>query len=1112
VKKQFTLVLVGLALSAFAADLPHKVIHATGTFNDWNPADAKYRLTYTGDSNYRVKAFFRAGQYKMKFTVDGDWAINYGHGDGGTVTANGKDIPLEVPRHGAYFIELDLGKRRWWLVPAQMDKPQPVVHILGAVEANIPITLDASESVARDGAIITGYEFGQEKDDPVRAMIEHESPSSSRALVTLPDDGTYHLWAKINDGMASAPEPVTLMAQASYQLVGETTSPLPTHSATAMQRQSPGSHAKVIRPPASGEARFQLIKNHDPNRVLTNVSLQATARGDQFLHIRYDERANELTWAVEDFTEFRYRPADDPSPRARNVKVRTVNLAGSFNNWSTEATPMTDQGDGTFVAHLKLDDGPHQYKFVVNGDIWLEDPKANPSSRVPDGQGGHNSGLFIGLRGEEFGQAPPHDVKMTAVQHRPDQARDFNVVSGDLVEVRLRTLSGDVDRVELRVLEERAWPWSLFLADREHTFPLHRAQSQHGFDYWKATVFLDEPKKELRYYFVLTDGSTTRTLGAEKGKGGRRGFAADLTPRFPTPDWAKNVVWYQIMVDRFRNGSTANDPPKTLPWRWNWYKCAAWEKPVEGKDFSNDWYGRWLGGDLQGLIEKLPYFRELGVTALYLCPIFEANSYHGYDTTDYRHVLSYYGFKDDNAAVIAQETLDPTTWQWTPSDKLFLEFVQKAHAQGLKVVLDGVFNHMGKKSFALQDVLAKGAASPYADWFDVINWGPPVKYRSWDGGGWMPNFRKDNDHGIASPTARKYLFDITRRWMDPNGDGDPSEGIDGWRLDVAPDVPSAFWIEWRKHVKAINPNAYINGEHWGEAPKYLQGDQWDAVMNYQFAIRALRFFADRKRKITATEFDRQLQQLLALYPLQVNMVMQNLYDSHDTDRLANMILNADRDYDQCNRPQDGCPYDGSKPGDEAYRILKLMTTFQMTFLGAPMIWYGNEVGMYGADDPTCRKPMLWKDLQPYDDPREVVSDDVLAHFQRLIAIRNTYPALRTGLFQTLMVHDINDVIAFKRTRNDQVVAVVINNSTRDQTIELPSPFPPNAHVVDLMKSSSLQVRETPMAELGMTDFAWAATVRAIRLGEHAGPALAANDGKLRVPVAAKSAAILVPKK
>jgi glycosidase len=1098
-----------LVLCAFAEEAPSKVINLAGTFNEWNPADPKYRMTPTGTGTYKVKQFFRAGRYKMKFPVDGDWALNYGQGDGAAVTANGADIPLEVPRHGMYFVELDLNQRRWWLVPAQMDKPQPVVNILGAVEAGIPVTLDASESVPRDGATITSYEFGQEKDELVAVMLEHESPSSSRAFVTLPDDGLYRLWVKVNDGVSSAPEPVTLNAQASYQLIGETTSPLPTHPAPAMQRQSAGSFAKVLKPPTSGEARFQLIKNHDPKRVITNVTIRATPGAKQFLRVHYDEKPNLLTWTLDEFAEFRYRPSEDDALRSRNVKVRSVNLAGTFNGWSTEATPMADRGDGTYVVYLKLDDGLHQYKFVVNGDIWLQDPKADPSLWVEDGQGGHNSALFVGVRGEQFGTPPPGDIKLSAVLHRSDQGRYFNVVSSDLVEVRLRTLTGDAKRVEMRILEERGWPWSLFMSEKERVVPMQVAESQNGFDYWKANLFLDEPKKELRYYFALVDGVTTRTLGAEKGKAGRRGFAADLTPRFPTPDWAKNVVWYQIMVDRFRNGTTSNDPPKTVPWRWNWYKCTAWEKPVEGKEFSNDWYGRWLGGDLQGLIEKLPYFRELGVTALYLCPIFEANSYHGYDTHDYRHVLSYYGFKDDNTQIIEQETLDPATWQWTPSDKLFLAFVQKAHAQGLKVVLDGVFNHMGKKSFALQDVLAKGAASPYADWFDVINWGPPVKYRSWDGGGWMPNFRKDNDHGIASPTARKYLFDITRRWMDPNGDGDPSEGIDGWRLDVAPDVPSAFWIEWRKHVKAINPDAYINGEHWGEAPKYLQGDQWDAVMNYQFAIRALRFFADRKRKITATEFDRQLQQLLALYPLQVNMVMQNLYDSHDTDRLANMILNADRDYDQCNRPQDGCPYDGSKPGDDAYRTLKLLTTFQMTFLGAPMIWYGNEVGMYGSDDPTCRKPMLWKDLQPYDDPREVVSDDVLAHFERLIAIRNRYPALRTGLFQTLMVHDINDVIAFKRTRGTEVVAVVINNSTRDQTIELPTPFPPDARVVDLIKAAPVQFSETAMADLGMPEFPKGATARAIQLGANAGPAFSANGGKLRIPVTAKSAAILV---
>ncbi|MGH8598964.1 MAG: glycoside hydrolase family 13 protein, partial [Gammaproteobacteria bacterium] len=471
------------------------------------------------------------------------------------------------------------------------------------------------------------------------------------------------------------------------------------------------------------------------------------------------------------------------------------------------------------------------------------------------------------------------------------------------------------------------------------------------------------------YYFSLSDGSTARLYGAGESKDGKTGvepFTATLTIQFPTPDWAKHVVWYQIFPDRFRNGTTGNDPPHTLTWRWDWYKFAEWERPNDSRTFSGDWYSRRFGGDFQGVIANLPYFRELGVTALYFCPVFEANSYHGYDTIDYRHISQYYGVKGDNEKVIARETLDPATWEWTPSDKLFLEFVEKAHAQGLKVIVDGVFNHMGKDAFALQDVLKNGSKSTYADWFDVFDWGPPVKYRSWDGGGWMPNFRKNSDKGIASDSARKYLFDITRRWMDPNGDGDPSEGIDGWRLDVAADVPSPFWVEWRKHVKSVNPRAYIAGEHWGEAVRYLQGDQWDAVMNYQFVIRAIRYFIDQKRKISTSEFDRQMKELLALYPMQVNFVMQNLYDSHDTDRLVNMIINPDRDYDQCNRPQDGCPYNGSKPGPDAYRVLKLMATFQMTFLGAPMIWYGDEAGMFGADDPTDRKPMLWKDLQPYD--------------------------------------------------------------------------------------------------------------------------------------------------
>jgi len=1092
--------------SSFAADPPHKTVHLAGTFNDWNPSDPNYRLTHTSDGSYRLKKFFRAGRYEMKFTTEGDWAVHYGAGDGGALSLGGANIVLEVPRHGAYFIELDAPKRRWWLVPTHVDQAQPVVQVRGVIEANMPITLDASQSVPRENASITGYQFVQDPNDAIGVYFEQGSAGAPRTTVFLPQVETYRFTVTVNDGQPGVAEAITLKALNSYQLLGDWTATDPTLAPTFMERKGPFSFERVLKSAQSGQRELKLVRDHEAKNIVTNVRINVTA-SDQFWVIRYDEKANRLTSAAESFVEFRYRPSDDPAFRSRNVTVRSVHLAGTFNGWSTASTPMTAENDGAYVAYLQLDEGLHQYKFVVNGSIWLQDPKADPSLRVEDGQGGHNSAIFIGTRGEEFGAPPANEVNLTAVAHRADQTRYFNPVSGDLVEIKLRALRGDAKSVSLHLLEERAWPWSLFMDEKERVVPMRIGETRYGFDYWSANVFLDHPPKQLQYFFSLSDGATTRAFGDAKGKGGKRGVFADLTPRFPTPDWAKHVVWYQIMVDRFRNGDPTNDPTNAVPWRFDWYKCTAWERPVEGKNFSNDWYSRRFGGDLKGLIEKLPYFRELGVTALYLCPVFEANSYHGYDTTDYRHVSSFYGVRGDNERIIAQETLDPATWQWTPTDKLFLDFVEQAHRHGLKVIVDGVFNHMGKSSFALQDVLAKGTNSIYADWFDVNDWGPPVKYRSWDGGGWMPNFRKDPGHGIASEGARKYLYDITRRWMDPNGDGDPSEGIDGWRLDVAPDVPSAFWIEWRKHVKAINPQAYINGEHWGVATKHLRGDEWDAVMNYQFAIRALRFFADQRRKITATEFDRQLQELFAMYPLQVHMVMQNLYDSHDTDRLANMIVNADRDYDQCNRPQDGCPYDGSKPGPDAYRVLKLMTTFQMTFLGAPMIWYGNEAGMFGADDPTNRKAMLWEDLQPYDNRQDAVMEDVLVHFQRLIAIRNTYPALRTGLFQSILMHDSNDLYGFTRTRGDEVVAVILNNSPRDQTIEFNSPFADGARVVDILKAP-VEFHDAPLAELGFPEFKKGAPRRAIRSASSA-PHHIAREGKLRVNVSAKSAAILV---
>jgi glycosidase len=222
-----------------------------------------------------------------------------------------------------------------------------------------------------------------------------------------------------------------------------------------------------------------------------------------------------------------------------------------------------------------------------------------------------------------------------------------------------------------------------------------------------------------------------------------------------------------------------------------------------------------------------------------------------------------------------------------------------------------------------------------------------------------------------------------------------------------------------------------------------------------------------------------------------------------------MIANPDRDYNQGDHVQDGGTYDGSKPGASAYRIMKLMATFQMTFLGAPMIWYGDEEGMFGAGDPTDRKPMLWRDLEPYDNPQDTVMPDVFEHYRRVIAIRNTYPALRIGDFQTLLTDDANDLYGFTRAYNGSVVAVIVNNSEKDQSVEFTVPFPNGSCVLDVMTAAPAEFYQASARSLGFPNFEKGATIRALRLGRDPGPTYIVRGGKLHLDLAAKSAAILV---
>ena len=543
------------------------------------------------------------------------------------------------------------------------------------------------------------------------------------------------------------------------------------------------------------------------------------------------------------------------------------------------------------------------------------------------------------------------------------------------------------------------------------------------------------------------------------------------------PDWAKKAVWYQIFPERFRNGDPRNDPSladiegafpfdqkspwQIHPWTSDWYAMQPYER-ANGKDIWFQLQRRRYGGDLQGIIDKLDYLEDLGVTAIYLNPIFQSPSSHKYDGATYHHVDPNFGpDPSGDRALMEKETPDdPATWVFTAADKLAVQLIAEVHRRGMRIIFDGVWNHMGINSWAFRDVVKNQQRSKYKDWFTVTSWDDPEKgtkfdYKGWFGHKTLPELRQDENGTVSGPKA--YIFAATRRWMDPNGDGNPSDGIDGWRLDVAFCIKHPFWKDWRRHVKAINPQAYTTAEVIEPVEKlrpYLQGDEFDAVMNYNFAFLSAQFFLGDKTRLSAAAFDRKLQELRVAFPAGVAYVQQNLFGSHDTNRIGSHIVNRGLgnygdwgDYfgkSQATNPK----YNTRKPNAEELRMQKLFVIFQMTYVGAPMIYYGDEIGMWGANDPCCRKPMVWDDLR-YDDeatlpdgttrsaPDKVeVNHELLAHYKKLIAIRNAHEALTLGNFHTLLADDDKNVFAFSRRHGNETILVVLNNSATAQKVML----------------------------------------------------------------------------
>ena len=565
------------------------------------------------------------------------------------------------------------------------------------------------------------------------------------------------------------------------------------------------------------------------------------------------------------------------------------------------------------------------------------------------------------------------------------------------------------------------------------------------------------------------------------------GPSGDSRPVGHVPAWAQDAIWYQIFVERFRNGDPSNDPTladiegswphvqpagwEPTPWTWDWYRQEPWAEAT-GEDIFFTLQLRRYGGDLQGILDRLDYLQELGVTALFLNPVNDAPSLHKYDARNYRHIDRNFGpDPDGDAALMAgEDPADPSTWTWTSADRLFLALVEEVHRRDMRIIIDYSWNHTGITFWAWQDVLARQAESPYADWYEVERFDDPATpdtnefaYSGWAGVPELPEWKKiGRPEGARSgavpgtlvPGVRELAFAVTRRWLDPDGDGDPSDGVDGFRLDVAEIVPLDFWREYRRVVREVNPEAYLVGEVWWEewpetmfdtAP-WLQGDVFDAVMNYRWYEPTRRFFAGARPRLSTTGYVAALDSIARGIPVPNLQAMMNLTGSHDSPRLSTSIYNPGRYKDRVN-PRENPKYRIDRPDRRTREIQEMILVQQFTWIGAPHVWYGDEVGMWGADDPDPRKPMVWDDLEyedeaadPLDRPRDpdpVRPDEgLLDTYRSLIALRKAHARLfAEGDLTWLAADDANRVLAYRRSLGEEQAIVAFNASEDPQRIE-----------------------------------------------------------------------------
>lgn len=595
--------------------------------------------------------------------------------------------------------------------------------------------------------------------------------------------------------------------------------------------------------------------------------------------------------------------------------------------------------------------------------------------------------------------------------------------------------------------------------------------------------------KPLRIFFLLIVVAILFGSGCSSKTGKNdMGIKESLSA---VPEWSKHAIWYQIFVERFRNGDTLNDPTtedmkggypdnypsdwKITPWGHDWYSHEPWLDKIERGNFHSKIQARRYGGDLQGVLDEIDYIQSLGINVIYFNPLNDSPSLHKYDARNYTHIDRNFGPdpKGDVALIETEVPDDPATWKWTAADKLFLKVIGEFHKRGIRIVLDYSWNHTGKDFWALNDIRKNGKDSKFADWYNIISFDDPktpeneFKYEGWGGGNtYMPVFKKDIipaddkimpfEGNLHSESLRKHIFDVSKRWLDPDKDGNPADGVDGFRLDVSGEIPMGFWREYRKEVRSVNPDAYLVGEIWWlewpdkllDPKVFLEGDQYDAIMNYRWFRIARGFFGQAEPILTPTGFVKEIERINTGINPENLKAMMNVVASHDSPRLSTSLYNKTMDKYNA-KPSDNPDYKINRPDELTRTEQKLLLIHQYTFIGSPHIWNGDEVGMWGADDPDCRKPIVWEDLKYEDErtnfdpgkprPVDAVKPDkeLLSYYMKLTAMRKENPVLSEGEVNFLVADDEKMVLAYSRTDGKDEIVAVFNRSDKEQSVVVP---------------------------------------------------------------------------